>query len=304
MPIKRIVVGVDESGRSDHAIRAAIRLASLAGAKLELIHAVHMPSSRWRAADPIRIATLNAEALTQASTAIHEQLSERFGDVRVGDQSIVDLLRVVPGNPAKSIIDQTGNSAVGSTFVFVGPHASRGLLDFGSTARSILAASKHPIWIQTEEPKPIKRILVPIDLSDESIQTLQVALELADLFDAEITVMHCFSTPAFAHSTNPEYPDLSPSYVIDDLRQATETHFHKLVGNFDWKTRPHRSLFVIEDPVPSVLEMQKDTDLTILGTHGSTGFASAVLGSTAYEILKHAIGPIVAVRHDKSDWLL
>ncbi|MFT5284194.1 MAG: nucleotide-binding universal stress UspA family protein [Planctomycetota bacterium] len=304
MPIERVIVGVDESGRSDHAIRAALSLASKTNAAVELIHSVQTPSARWRSADPIRIATLNAEALTQASKSINKHLADCFTDAKVNDQPLESVLRILPGTPAKSILDQTAQLPIGSTYVFVGPHKPKGLLDFGSTARSILASSKHPVWIQNDEPRPIRKILVPIDLSDECTQTLRVALELTEIFDAEITVIHCFSVPTFAYSSNPEYPDLSPSYVIDDLRQSTEDHFHKVIADFDWNGRPHRSLFVVEEPVPTVLDMQERTDLIVMGTHGTTGFASAVLGSTAYEILKKATSPIVAVRHDKSDWLL
>ena len=302
-PFQRIVVGVDEDGRSDHAVRAALTLASKLDASMEIIHAVNVPSSRWRKADPVRIAAFNAEALKHAWEALRHHFETKFSGEMVGEQPLAALLRVLPGNGAKLIIDQTSGMADTSQIIFVGPHRVDGVLDFGSTARSILAKSEHPVWIQAQEPKEIKRILVPIDLSEESHQTIAVALTLAQTFGAEINLLHCFANPVFAYAAHPEYPDLSPSYVIDDLRESTEAHLHDIVNAFNWQHTPHKVQFEIADPVQKILETQVETDLIVMGTHGTTGFSSAVLGSTAYGVLKKASSPVVAVHHRRQNWL-
>ncbi len=303
LPLRRLVVGVDEDGRSDNAVRAALTLAEKTDANMELIHAVTVPSSRWRKADPVRIAAFNAEALKHAWEALRHHFEVCFAGQTVAEKPLESLLRVLPGNPAKLIIDQTEGDSEFAHMIFVGPHRVEGVLDYGSTARSILAKSKHPVWIQPSEPYEIKKILVPIDLSDESHQTFSVALSLAKIFEAEITLLHCFANPVFAYAAHPEYPDLSPSYVIDDLRESTEDHLHEIADSFDWQGIPHQVRFEIGDPVPTVLGMQDEMDLVVMGTHGATGFASAVLGSTAYGILKRTTRPVVAVHHDRNNWL-
>jgi len=301
-PVTRIIVGVDEDGRSDNALRAAAALASQLSASLDLVHAVPVPHPRWRKADPVRDAAVNAELLTRAWHAVSEHVKTELPLTDASGKPLDSLLRVLPGRAPKLLLDQVDRTQ--SDLIMLGPHEKRGVIDFGSTARSILAKSDRPVWVQVDEPRPIERVLVPIDLSEGCQATLRWARSFAQAVGASVTALHCFVGPAFAYAAHPETPDVAPSYVVDDLRRADEESFARTVESFDWNGVPHDSVFVEDDPAERILRMQDDYDLIVLGTHGSTALASAILGSTAYAVLKEARRPVVAIRHDRDDWLL
>ena len=48
--------------------------------------------------------------------------------------------------------------------------------------------------------------------------------------------------------------------------------------------------------VPTILESQDSIDLIVMGSHGRTGLNAAVLGNTAYSVLRKAEVPVLAIR--------
>jgi hypothetical protein len=50
--------------------------------------------------------------------------------------------------------------------IVLGALRRRPAIDFGSTARAVLAKATCPVWVQPGPVGTIRRILVPVDLSD------------------------------------------------------------------------------------------------------------------------------------------
>jgi nucleotide-binding universal stress UspA family protein len=52
-------------------------------------------------------------------------------------------------------------------------------------------------------------------------------------------------------------------------------------------------------PVEQILDVvtRDDVDLIVMGTHGHTGFAHAVLGSVAERVVRLAPCPVLTVKH-------
>jgi nucleotide-binding universal stress UspA family protein len=73
--------------------------------------------------------------------------------------------------------------------IIMGTHGAKGMQKiFGSHAMKVITSSDVPFFvIQNEtQAKNVKRILVPIDLEKESLQIIDVAGDIAKMYDAEV----------------------------------------------------------------------------------------------------------------------
>ncbi len=299
--LKQILVGVDEDGRSDAAVRVGLDLARRLGANVELLHSVPVPPPLWPDINPVQLASINAEALTEAWRALSERFHDDFQQSGFGGHPVEDLLRVMPGHPAQVMIDRANET--GADLIVLGPHKKRRLLDFGSTARAVLAKAPGSVWVQPGEYREIRQILVPVDLSDHSLLALERVKALAAVLKAEVKTLHCFAAPEIAYSYGLSYPIAGPTYVVDEAREATREGFEKVMADFDWGDVSHSAVFTEGDAVTQILELGQQADLIALGTHGRTGLSAAVLGNVAYGVLKESETPVLALRHPEREWL-
>ncbi len=290
--IKRIVVGIDRGELADHAIVFAMDLAESFGAKLDLVHGAGLEPPLRGIAATARWAEVSRLSLEDSRAACTERVGrvvEHPSYVRV---PVEDYLTVTPRAAARAILDFAREH--GADLIMIGAHRHRGLFDFGGTGRTILARSECPIWVQPEEPSDIRTILAPIDLSPSSILVLEAARAMAGSFGASVHAMNCFLPPYFAYDGDTSEPS-GPRYVIEDARRGEREEFHELVSSFDWKGVPASTICAEGDPWTEILERQDDCDLIVMGTHGRTGLARAVLGSVAYRVLKGSHRAILVV---------
>ncbi len=76
--------------------------------------------------------------------------------------------------------------------IIMGTHGALGMQKvFGSHAMKVITHSDTPFLVVQKDilPNPIKRIVVPIDLTKESLQVVNIAGDLANMFNAEIHVI-------------------------------------------------------------------------------------------------------------------
>ncbi|MDP6956930.1 MAG: universal stress protein, partial [Planctomycetota bacterium] len=216
---RRILVGADEDGRSNAGLDVALDLAERFDARCELVHAVQVPPSLWPKMDAVRLAALNAETLTSAWRGQRSRLGVFLESLGRDPHEADDLLQVLPGSPAGVILQRIADWR--ADLVVLGPHRRRGFIDFGSTARAILAETRVPVWVQPGPVRKIKTILAPVDQSHDSLVALDRAAGLAAAFGAKLKIMHCFVPPDFAYPASVDSPIPSPAYVVDEIRAST-----------------------------------------------------------------------------------
>jgi len=167
-----------------------------------------------------------------------------------------------------------------------------------STSKTPVA---QPPGAKAAKPKPLipvrlKKILVPADFSEESRKALHYAIALASQFGASITLLYVFEPVPY-----PADLGYGPAMLA--------------VSNQDWEAKALPKLKLMARPairaqVPVELKIITGTahheittaaqtakvDLIIMGTHGYSGFAHAMLGSTAEKVVRHAACPVMVVR--------
>lgn len=128
-----------------------------------------------------------------------------------------------------------------------------------------------------DSAKP-RRILVPVDFSDQSRQALGTAVALAQRFGSRLAV---------AHVTRRSRPD---SHIVAeqlgmtlDTRRAGRAKLMEFIErDVSGDLQPTR---IVADGVPfdEIVKAAKawDADLIVIATHGYTGLKHVLLGSTA-----------------------
>ena len=289
--LHNILVALDAGSLSEGAVRRGLELARMFSAKLELVHAVGLPGLGWELIpDPASVAR-RTDPVNQVREAIVGQVRGWLGPQAAEAERATDLVQVIAGQPAKVILERARENK--SELIVLGALRHRTAFDFGSTARAVLAKAPCAVWIQPGPPAPIRRILVPIDFSAESMIALATATQFAKRVGAALTAVHVFDVRQYGAD---EWDGITMYVPIQDLRQTTQDEFNKAMAEFDWQDVEHDTRFVGGLPAEQILDLGKSADLILMGTHGRTGFASAVLGSVAYSVLKRADRPVMVVR--------
>lgn len=292
--MKHILVGVDESGRSDEAVLVGLDLARRCEAKLELVHGVHVPSGHWPGLGRAKSDAENAQAVTAARAAISGHLRTRRSEgqpLKLGATPIEELLSIVPAHPAKALLDRAGS--MDAALIVLGSHRRRKVIDFGGTLRAVLAKSECPVWVQNGWARPVQHVLAPVDLSEHSLAALGTARDIAKKYGARITAFYCFVNPGYYYSLDTGAPMAAAIERVEELRGLARAEFERKMEHYDWQGVPHETIFIEDDPVQGILAHQDACDLIVMGTHGVTGFTATVLGSVAYGVLRSAHTPVL-----------
>lgn len=288
---RNILVAVDAGTLSDHAIGAALDLAHRFDARVELVHAFGSPALSWSIVPDPRAVSTRTDELSQAERCVVAHVATVLGPAHGGHLRAEELVRVVPGRPAKVVLDRARE--ISADLIVLGGLRRRPAIDFGSTARAVLAKSTCPVWIQPGPPRKIDRILVAVDLSEESLLALATACEMAPRLRATVTALHVFETSRLAAVPWDGYVMWAD---VEAIRKASLEAFEKAMKEFDWRGAEHEVLFAEGLAAEEILQQSRPADLVLMGTHGRTGFSSVVLGSVAYQVLKSTARPVMVVR--------
>ncbi|HED65258.1 MAG TPA: universal stress protein [Planctomycetes bacterium] len=290
--IRRVVLGLDRDGLASHALTRAMDIAASCDAKLDVVHAVDIhPPLRGSSSGPEWAAT-TAAAMAEAHRALEGKLELSVETPPFAELPVSDYLTVRVGKPSEVLLCFAEEHS--ADLIVLGPHKHRKLFDFGGTARAVVARSPCPLWVETQEPKPIKRILAAVDLSEESEKVLALARTMAGVFDAPVKVLHSFFEPSFAYDFEGHEPT-GPTYVIEHVRRSTEEALDELVSGFAWGGVEAETEFTSGEAFREILDRQGQADLIVMGSHGRSAIGSAVLGSQAYKVLRSAEIPVALV---------
>ena len=292
----RVVAGYAGRDEHDPAVLAALELRRQLDLELEVVHAVPRPrfqrGTGHLASSVDEYERLESSVEARAS-ALFGELLRAHGD----DPGGSDLLRFVAGAPATALIDRAAEWP--ADLVVLGPHARRGHIDFGGTARTVLGKSPCNVWTQPGAPRRIRHVLVPVDVSEHSLAALRLARALGQVLEARLTVLHAYIPPFFSYSQ--EAIDLEAATSLDLIesdRRLDVHEFDELLADFEWGDVAHEVEWHEGRPDELVLA-HPDVDLVVMGTHGRSGIAPSILGSVAYEVLRRSEVPVLAVHQPK-----
>ena len=209
-----------------------------------------------------------------------------------------ERLCVASGHPAALVLERARTTA--ADLLLLGPHRPRPGIDFGNTMRGLLSRADCPVWIQPVPARAIRRILVPTDLSAHAAHALALARALARRIDAKLTVVHVFEPPILGAG---EAYVPGPVYAIEDLEREALRAFEEEVHRLDPEGGEIASEFVRGNTVALILGLQERFDLVVMGSHGHTGFAAALLGSVTHAVARSIRSALLVVPDPRRSFL-
>jgi len=148
----------------------------------------------------------------------------------------------------------------------------------------------------------MKRILVPIDFSEEARCAAKVAAQIAKKTNSEIFLLHMIelpegvidmasgkdtSSPAsilFMEKVHERFDELKSESFFDGVKVVETVQFHKTFEG------------VIEE------SKKQNVDLVVMGSSGATGLKEIVVGSNTEKVVRHSNVPVLVVKKGTKDF--
>jgi nucleotide-binding universal stress UspA family protein len=147
----------------------------------------------------------------------------------------------------------------------------------------------------TLEPLRFKRILVPVDESRPSQNSLAVAAGLARETGAEVILTHVVQM-----RWSQDEPEMKATYgdIVEDYRRSGEATLRRtaeseVFSGLDVDTQ----LLFGNNPARELLRLAKEreVDAFVMGSHGRGGFGRMTLGSVSQRVIHDATVPVIIV---------
>ncbi|MCH4242660.1 universal stress protein [Acinetobacter gerneri] len=145
---------------------------------------------------------------------------------------------------------------------------------------------------------PYQHILVPIDDSPIAYAAMEHAQDIAQAFDAQITLVSVVAIDPFV---GVDFYKVAPSITdhifeaeknaegrLQDLKQTLEQRGFVVNTRIIREVPPAIGIVTIADEV--------NADLIIMGSHGRSGIKKFILGSVAQEVLTQSRLPVLIVK--------
>jgi len=142
----------------------------------------------------------------------------------------------------------------------------------------------------------IKKILVPIDFSDYSKNSLKYAVNFAKDFNSQLCLVYVVEPVIYP-------PDFSMGQIafptVDlEMDKRAEQELLSLAKKEIPPEMNVKSIVKTGKPFVEIIEtaVEEDVDLIIIATHGHTGVEHILFGSTAEKVVRKAPCPVLTLR--------
>jgi nucleotide-binding universal stress UspA family protein len=297
LKLRTILAATDLSPNSLVALQHACDLAKLTQGTIVVLHVFELPTfaSKPEIYFSSRDATFEVE---ETQNGVLERLHAIRDEIVYPQVPCSSSMRI--GAPYEEIIDEADERR--ADLIVVGTRGMSGVSRFlmGSTAErvcryaacSVLVVPHKPAsHLNTTRKLKLRKILVPTDLSENSLTAINFAAGLAKSSDAQLTLFHVFQIPDCTAAQS----DIAAAQccALDRLHSLRET-VTASGGKCDAGMRtgvPYQEI---------VEQAQKIApDLIVVGTHGATGIARRLMGTTAERVLRHAPCPVLVARNNR-----
>jgi len=141
----------------------------------------------------------------------------------------------------------------------------------------------------------IKKVLVPVDFSDNSQKILRSAEEFAIKFEAALVVV--FVVQSFDDYSGFFVPHMPIAQFEEEVVQSATEKMKSFVAETLTGTTPCTTAVLSGDVAGEINRYAEEqaADLIIMGTHGYKGLEKILFGSVAEKIVKTAPCPVLTI---------
>lgn len=142
----------------------------------------------------------------------------------------------------------------------------------------------------------IQKILIPIDFSETSMLAIEHAAFTAQLFKAELVLLHVVEKHWEKFSIiAPEIRVEAPSNLTEAIEKKLEEISEAIRSKYGVKSTCVTSDGNIFSEILAVGK-EHNVDLIVMGTHGASGIVEFFIGSNAYKVVTQSECPVISVQ--------
>jgi len=301
--IRNVLIPIDFSDFSLAAIEMALPLLKRFGASLHLVH-VFPPD--------YPLASLAAVPLIVPVLEVKTRVRRHLKDVarKYSIELPRENIHALRGRAFEEVCRLAGEAGI--DLIVTSTRGLTGLkhLALGSTAERIVRHSPCPVLVlrpidREKAPRgkkrtinrelTFRRILVPIDFSECSMQGLAFAKALAKQFGSKLVLLN--SVALQYYFTSDEYARYDWPLLMQQAEKSSRSQMRDLIEKTDWDGIEVKASLQIGHAGQQICAraVEQKTDLIVTSTHGTTGFKHILVGSTAEYVVRHASCPVLVV---------
>jgi nucleotide-binding universal stress UspA family protein len=281
----RILVATDLAD-ADYLVPHAIAQARACGAALTFVHVI----------PPGEALSLDARAIPYEDSAAMAQEARKALDAtgqRIRDLGIQCEVRIVSGFPRDQISAVAREIKAGR--ILAGTHGRRHLRRFflGSVAHEILRSAEVPVFTVGPNAREASSfgaprcILHPISLSAGFEHSARLAIQFAEFYRADITLLHVLS------------PDMQHERDSERIVEWARSELQRVVPDEAALWTHVTTQVEVGNPAGEVVNVGTgmDADLIILGVNRDATFFPVRGDDTVYRIIAEAKSPVLTIRN-------
>ncbi len=140
-----------------------------------------------------------------------------------------------------------------------------------------------------------KKIMVPIDFSENSPRVLEAAVDIAEKFEASLSIV--FVAQSFEDYSGFFVPHMPISQFEDEMVEGAEKKMVSFLAENLKSDLPHSSTVLKGDVAEELTEYAAKNNIAmiVMGTHGYKGLEKVLFGSVAEKVVKTSPCPVLTI---------
>ncbi|MDO8143966.1 MULTISPECIES: universal stress protein [unclassified Isoptericola] len=296
-----VLVGVDGSDASMHALDWAAAYAARVGWSLHVVCSYSLPSFTAASLDG-GYAALDDTAIAEGAKAVLSEATARVEGIGVPVTGTV-----ATGDAAGVLVEMSAEACL----AVVGTRGRGGFTErlLGTVSSALPAHAHCPTVVvpyrqevaETDDPErrdgdrihDVRRIVVGVDGSPTAEIALRHAVEQAETWDAELVAVAGVPLGSGAGVLAWLPSQIDHEQILDDVKAGLDVIVDRVAAEHPGLTIKRH---VLDGSGAELLtEFSGAADLVVVGSRGRGGFRGLLLGSTSQAVLHHSKCPVLVV---------
>ena len=279
--MKKILVPVDFSDKSEEALKVAAKIARKINGEIYVLHLLDIPSSE--------VDVIDGHQMPKGPLAmmLFENTHAKFDEFL--DKDYLDNIpvyeKVMTDAPVEGIAEFANQNDI--DFIVIGSHGTSGLEEFfvGSNTEKVVRSSKIPVLVvkKPAEEFEIKKVVVAGKFKGEHIKEFKKIMDSLKVFDPEIYLLRVNTISNF--KSTKELEEIFENF----LKKVPEYKCLKPIIYNDYTVQ--EGIFNFADKI--------DADLITLATRGRQGIMHFLTDSITERVVNATKRNILTIKIDK-----
>ncbi len=276
--MKKILVPVDFSPKSEEALKVAAKIASDIGAEIYVLHLLDIPNGE--------VDLIDGKQVPKGPMAmmLFEATHHRFDEFL--DKDYLDNIpvyeKVLTDAPVEGISDFAQKNHI--DFIVMGSHGTSGVEEFfvGSNTEKVVRTSKIPVLVikQPADQFKVEKVIIAGKFKGENIDEFKKVMEFIKMFNPEIYLVRVNTISNF--KSTKEIEDIFEAF----FKKVPEYKCFKPVIYDDYTVQ--EGIFNFADKIGA--------DLITLATRGRQGIMHFLSGSITEDVVNAAKRNILTIK--------